>query len=156
MSSQAFNAQNIFGKDNRFTDQADVKVNHTYSVMIARDDLRALFALRVTQLDGVNGIHFDLAVLQYGITKGIATIPGFNWTETNTKGAAGECFPDSGYPVLNKVCSAKVQTPYSCGGNYEKSAFYISKFESILNQPGTSTPAESETAVLRVLSHQTC
>jgi hypothetical protein len=80
----AFNKQWVTGGDNTFKMDVDVVQGHTYSVLLARDDLRALFAVEVTKHDSSTGATtIDYAVLLYERHVVTDQSPGFAWNATN-------------------------------------------------------------------------
>jgi hypothetical protein len=79
-----FNKQWVTGGDNTFKMDVDVVQGHTYSVLLARDDLRALFAVEVTKHDSSTGATtIDYAVLLYERHVVTDQSPGFAWNATN-------------------------------------------------------------------------
>eukprot|EP01119_Soliformovum_irregulare_P024264 TRINITY_DN865_c0_g1_i1.p1 TRINITY_DN865_c0_g1~~TRINITY_DN865_c0_g1_i1.p1 ORF type:complete len:168 (+),score=20.35 TRINITY_DN865_c0_g1_i1:109-612(+) len=81
-SMSAFNSVRYNGLNNVFHyDSAPLIEGHTYSVMVARADLRALYAFTVIELDQT--LVLDWAVLLYQNTQVVNESSGFDWNAFN-------------------------------------------------------------------------
>jgi hypothetical protein len=82
-AAKAFNYQRVVGFDNVFRENADVVEGHTYAVLIAKADLRALFVLNVVQHTPGCGMNIRYAVKQYSFLEVEQESDGFDWSATN-------------------------------------------------------------------------
>jgi hypothetical protein len=87
-SAMAFNYRNVVGGDNNFTRSAPVLVGHTYSVLISKSDIRALFVLHVDEQVADGPMTISYAVKSYAVQATTASSPGFGWTAPNSGAAA--------------------------------------------------------------------
>lgn len=82
-ASKAFNYQDVFGMSNRFTQTANVVSGHTYAILLAKSEIRALFLVRVDNYQPNRVAAIRYAVKQYGIIDSVQEAPGFSWNEPN-------------------------------------------------------------------------
>lgn len=81
----AFNVKWQTGFDNKFLTDVPVVVGHTYSALLSKSDIRALYAFTVVQLNHQTGaLLLDYAVLMYEVANVVAESPGFSWDAPNT------------------------------------------------------------------------
>lgn len=78
-ASKAFNFDEVVGRDNVFRATADVVEGHTYAVLIAKADHRALFVLHVVRHAPDCGMTIRYAVLSYSMLRVVEDSPGFSW-----------------------------------------------------------------------------
>ncbi|CAF0974012.1 unnamed protein product [Didymodactylos carnosus] len=82
-ASRAFNWERVVGQDNTFKEDMLVVQGHTYVALLAKSEIRALFAFRVEQFEPSGPATIKYAVKQYGIIKSVQEAPGFSWDQTN-------------------------------------------------------------------------
>lgn len=82
----AFNTANTVGQDDAFKADIPAVAGHTYSALLSKSDIRALFAFTVRSLNGQTGVLIlDYAVLLYEVTNVVQASPGFSWTQGNSQ-----------------------------------------------------------------------
>lgn len=82
-ASKSFNYDRIVGMDNTFKANMPVAEGHTYSVLISKSEIRALYVLKVDKIlpNGIMIIHY--AVKSYSIQKTVNESPNFDWEKGN-------------------------------------------------------------------------
>lgn len=80
-ASKAFNYQRTVGKDNSFKQTMPAIQGHTYAVLIAKSEIRALYVLHINLIDSKGRMAITYAVKSYSIQKSISQSPGFEWEE---------------------------------------------------------------------------
>jgi len=82
-ASRAFNWERVVGQENTFKTDVLVVKDHTYVALLAKSEIRALFAFRVEQFEPSGPATIKYAVKQYGIIGSVEEAPGFSWDEPN-------------------------------------------------------------------------
>ena len=82
-ASKSFNYDRTVGMDNTFKANVPVVEGHTYSVLISKSEIRALYVLKVDKIspNGMMVIHY--AVKSYSIQKTVNESPNFDWEKGN-------------------------------------------------------------------------
>lgn len=81
----AFNLKWQVGGDNKFFADVPVIQGHTYSALLSKSDIRALFAFTVVQLNQQTGaLQLEYAVLMYEVMDVLAESPGWSWDTPNS------------------------------------------------------------------------
>lgn len=82
-ASKSFNYDRTVGMDNTFKANMPVIEGHTYSVLISKSEIRALYVLKVDKIlpNGMMVIRY--AVKSYSIQKTVNESPNFDWEKGN-------------------------------------------------------------------------
>ncbi len=68
-----------------FQDEAPVVSGHTYFAIIARDDLRAMLAFSVDNLNADGSVDLSYALMMYEQHQIVAASPGWSWNAHNSQ-----------------------------------------------------------------------
>jgi len=81
-----FNPRNVASFDaySKFAKSVKVQLNHTYSVLISRSDVRSMFAFTVTGYVPNKSLDLNYVVKEYQVLAVKAQSPGFDWVKENT------------------------------------------------------------------------
>jgi hypothetical protein len=82
-ASKAFNYQRAVGHDNTFTQTAQVIEGHTYTVLIAKSEIRALYAFTVESISPTGEMKIKYAVKSYSLHTTKTESSGFDWEIDN-------------------------------------------------------------------------
>jgi hypothetical protein len=82
-AAKAFNYKRVVGYDNTFREDVDVVRGHTYAVLVAKADHRALFVLNVVAHTPGCAMTIRYAVKQYSFLQTEQESYGFDWSATN-------------------------------------------------------------------------
>jgi hypothetical protein len=116
-SAMAFNYRRVVGSDNTFTQETPVLVGHTYTVLISKSDIRALFVLHVDEQFADGPMTISYAVKSYSVQASTASSPGFSWTETNSNApAAGSTGAVHGSASLGSDIACGTDPASDCRG----------------------------------------
>ncbi len=82
-ASKSFNYDRTVGMDNTFKENMPVVEGHTYSVLISKSEIRALYVLKVDKIlpNGMMVIRY--AVKSYSIQRTVNESPNFDWEKGN-------------------------------------------------------------------------
>ena len=80
---RAFNLDLISGRDNTFKENMPVQVGHSYSVLISKSDIRALYVFQVESIQADGTMKIRYAVKSYSIVQSAQIAPGFDWESRN-------------------------------------------------------------------------
>ena len=82
-ASRAIDSDRTFGMENTFKSRMPVVEGHTYSVLISKSEIRALYVLKIDKLlpDGTMEIRY--AVKSYSIQETVNESPNFDWEKGN-------------------------------------------------------------------------
>lgn len=80
---KAFNYVNISRQENTFKDTANAFLNHTYAVLITKNDIRALYVFRVTEMTADYKVTIQYSVKSYSLQNRDAEVQGFEWEKGN-------------------------------------------------------------------------
>jgi hypothetical protein len=80
---RAFNYMDVSGGENTFINNIEVTEGHTYVVLLAKYEVRALITLRVDKYVKSGPATIRYAVKQYGIIDSVQEASGFSWNEPN-------------------------------------------------------------------------
>jgi hypothetical protein len=82
-ASKAFNYSRIVGQDNIFKQDMLVVVGHTYTVLVAKSEIRALYAFTVESISLSGEMKIKYAVKSYAIQTTKTESIGFDWEKEN-------------------------------------------------------------------------
>src|SRR5579864_4646073 len=84
-TSQAFNVQQVHSLDlySKFTREAEVKVGHTYAVLVDKRRERGLFYFTITGYIPNERLDLRYAVKEYQLLELRTQSPGFDWDRKN-------------------------------------------------------------------------
>lgn len=82
-ASKAFNYRRAVGEDNTFKENVKIQEGHTYSVLLSKSDVRALYIVTVDKINPDLSLSIRYAVKSYSIVLRSEEVPGFNWEKGN-------------------------------------------------------------------------
>lgn len=82
-ASKSFNYFQTVGKDNTFKANMPVVEGHTYSVLVSKSEIRALYVLKIDKLLPNGTMVIRYAVKSYSIQNTVNTSPNFDWEKGN-------------------------------------------------------------------------
>ena len=79
-AQQIMNIPRVVGQDAKFSEDATVVLNHTYGVLINKDETRGFFFFRVIAYVPNQSVTLEYVVEDYQITQVVSQSPGFDWS----------------------------------------------------------------------------
>ena len=72
-----------FAQETKYVNHVPVKLNHTYAVILNKDEIRGLFVFTVVGYVPNQRVALRYVVKNYQVQQTIAASPGFDWGKTN-------------------------------------------------------------------------